>query len=79
MMLGARTAAWSGKALPYLRRVAYLESHGTEWLDTGIIPTKATSCKLDGQFRRAYYAFALAGRNLKRMPSPRAPLRFALG
>ena len=40
------------RPLPYLRRVAYLESHGTEWIDTGIIPTKATSCKLDGQFRR---------------------------
>ena len=52
MMLGARTAAWSGKALPYLRRVAYLESHETEWIDTGIIPTEATSCKLDGQFRK---------------------------
>ena len=52
MMLGARTAVWSGKPLPYLRRVAYLESHGTEFIDTGIIPTKATSCKLDGQFRR---------------------------
>ena len=56
MMLGARTAAWSGKPLPYLRRVAYLESHGTEWIDTGIIPTKATSCKLDAQFRRVNVA-----------------------
>ena len=52
MMLGARTGAWSGKALPYLRRVAYLESHETEWIDTGIIPTQATSCKLDGRFRK---------------------------
>ena len=52
MMLAARTAAWSDKPLPYPRRVAYLESHGTEWIDTGIIPTKATSCKLDGQFRK---------------------------
>lgn len=50
MMLGARTAVWGGKQLPYLRRVAYLESHGREWIDTGIIPTEATSCKLDGQF-----------------------------
>ena len=34
MMLGARTAAWakSGTPLPYLRRVAYLESHGTEFV-----------------------------------------------
>lgn len=36
MELAARTGAWSGKPLPYLRRVAYLESHGTEWIDTGI-------------------------------------------
>ena len=40
------------RTLPYLRRVAYLESHETEWIDTGIIPTEATSCKLDGQFRK---------------------------
>ena len=40
------------RTLPYLRRVAYLESHGKEWIDTGIIPTEATSCKLDGQFRK---------------------------
>ena len=52
MLVAARTGAWSGKKLPYLRRVAYLESHETEWIDTGIIPTKSTSCKLDGQFRR---------------------------
>lgn len=36
MMIGARTAAWSVKKLPYLRRVAYLESHGTEYIDTGL-------------------------------------------
>ena len=53
MLVAARDGAWakSGAPLPYLRRVAYLESHGTEWIDTGIIPTEATSCKLDGQFR----------------------------
>ena len=40
MALAVRTGAWSpsGAPLPYLRRVAYLESHGTEWIDTGIIP-----------------------------------------
>lgn len=37
MMIGARTAAWGGKPLPYLRRVAYLESHGTEFIDTGLV------------------------------------------
>ena len=34
MMLGGRTAAWSGKRLPYLRRVAYLESAGQQYIDT---------------------------------------------
>ena len=47
MMLGARTAAWSGKKLPYLRRVAYLESHGMEWIDTGIIPKIGDSFYID--------------------------------
>ena len=34
MMLGARTAAWGGKALPYDAEVEYLESTGTQWIDT---------------------------------------------
>ena len=34
MMLGARTAAWSGKSLPYDAEVKYLESSGTQWIDT---------------------------------------------
>ena len=37
MMLGARTAAWSGKPLPYDAEVEYLESTGTQWIDTGVI------------------------------------------
>ena len=36
MMLGARTAAWSGKRLPYDAEVEYLESTGTQWIDTGV-------------------------------------------
>ena len=34
MMLGARTAAWSGKPLPYDAEVEYLESTGEQWIDT---------------------------------------------
>ena len=34
MMLGARTAAWGGKALPYDAEVECLESSGTQWIDT---------------------------------------------
>ena len=41
MMLGARTAAWakSGKPLQYDAEVEYLESTGTQWIDTGVTMT----------------------------------------
>lgn len=38
MMLGARTGAWSGKPLPYDAEVEYLESTGTQYIETGVIP-----------------------------------------
>lgn len=37
MILGARTGAWSGKRLPYDAEVEYLESTGTQCVDTGVI------------------------------------------
>ena len=40
MMVGARTAAWSGKALPYYCEVEYLESTGTQYIDTGVKANK---------------------------------------
>ena len=43
MMLGARTGAWSGKALPYLRRVAYLEYDGNQYIDKLVVPTQGYS------------------------------------
>ena len=43
MMVGARTASWSGKALPYLRRVAYLEYDGNQYIDTLVVPTQGYS------------------------------------
>ena len=39
-MLGARTAAWSGKQLPYDAEVEYLESTGTQYISTMLIPTR---------------------------------------
>ena len=39
MMMGARTGAWSGKPLPYDAEVEYLESTGTQWIDTGVTMT----------------------------------------
>ena len=43
MMLGARTAAWSGKPLPYDAEVEYLESTGTQWIDTGFKANTTTT------------------------------------
>ena len=39
MMLGARTGAWAkaGAPLPYDAEVEYLESTGTQWIDTGYV------------------------------------------
>ena len=37
MMLGARTAAWSGKSLPYKRELAYIESDGSQYIKVGSI------------------------------------------
>ena len=39
MMLGARTGAWSGKALPYDAEMEYLESTGRQWIDTAVQPS----------------------------------------
>ena len=36
MMVGARTGAWSGKALPYDAEVEWIESTGSQYIDTGI-------------------------------------------
>ena len=45
MMLGARTAAWSGKPLPYDAEVEWLEEgHPGSYIQTDIPTTKNTSC-----------------------------------
>ena len=49
MMLGARTAAWSGKSLPYDAEVEYLESTGTQWIDTGYTKSQCPYFSLDVQ------------------------------
>ena len=49
MIIGARNGAWSGAPLPYLRRVAYLESHGHQWLDFGIVGNGNMTAEFDAQ------------------------------
>ena len=54
MQEAVRVGAWSGKALPYLRRVAYLESHGTEYIDTGVVPE--IGCEIECEYFYTEYA-----------------------
>ena len=49
MMLGARTAAWSRKPLPYDAEVKYLESTGTQLIDTGYTKSQCPYFSLDVQ------------------------------
>ena len=49
MLVAARTGAWSGKSLPYDAAAEYLESTGTQWIDTGIVPTRTTKSVFDYQ------------------------------
>ena len=65
MMLGARTAAWakSGKRLPYDAEVEYLESTGTQYISTMLIPTRVhVGLKPIGP-ASPYYASAYFGVN----------------
>jgi hypothetical protein len=39
-----------GAKLPYDAEVEYLESTGTQWIDTGITPSSTTRCSLDLMF-----------------------------
>lgn len=52
MLIGMRNAMLAGKRLPYDAEVEYLESTGTQWIDTGIAPTDQTAATLTGQFSR---------------------------
>ena len=42
MIIGARTAAWSGKRLPYDAEVEWIDFNGGAGVDTGIVPTLTT-------------------------------------
>ena len=61
MMLGARTAAWtkSGAPLPYDAEVEYLESTGTQYIDTGVFASLNTSVDIKAQFTELFNVNAL--------------------
>lgn len=39
------------RTLPYLRRVAYLEGHGTEWIDTGVVSADNVGVRCEYAYR----------------------------
>ena len=58
MGLMMRRNLMAGKSLPYLRRVAYLESHGTEWIDTGWIGSKSVDVNFVATMTKMNVAYA---------------------
>ena len=47
MLIARRNAMMAGKRLPYDAEVEYLESTGTQWIDTGVVSTSSTSVRFD--------------------------------
>ena len=47
MLIAARNAMMAGKRLPYDAEVEYLESTGTQWIDTGVMPTNQSKIECD--------------------------------
>lgn len=44
-MLAARNTTLPGNvSLPYKKQVAYIQSSGTQYIDTGVVPTASTNC-----------------------------------
>ena len=67
MMVGARTAAWakSGAPLPYDAEVEYLESTGTQWIDTGkVLSSTGFAYDADILFKRTYNCQVFGGRTV---------------
>ncbi|MBQ5795022.1 MAG: hypothetical protein IIW14_03410 [Kiritimatiellae bacterium] len=50
MLINMRNAMMAGKRLPYDAEVEYLESTGTQWIDTSIVPTLYTKSEVVAKF-----------------------------
>lgn len=50
-MMINRRRAYGGKSLPYDAQVEYLQSSGTQYIDTGILPNNTTKVELKGVFK----------------------------
>lgn len=63
MVLGARTAMWGGKKLPYKKRLEYIESSGTQYIDTGFSPSSSTEINAILAALSGQEAFIFGGRD----------------
>ena len=50
MLINMRNGMMAGKRLPYDAEVEYLESTGTQWIDTGVLPTTDLEFELHVKF-----------------------------
>ena len=56
-MLGARTAAWSGKPLPYDSEIEYLGSTAMQYFNTGVVVTSTTRIRVLASFETTTNGF----------------------
>lgn len=61
MLIGSRSGFMAMKRLPYDKEVAYLESTGTQWIDTGVVPDIDTSIimECDYTYSSTVYLFGV--------------------
>lgn len=64
MLINLRNALMAGKRLPYDAEIEYLESTGTQWIDTGFIPTSGTSVEIGYKTADAQLNTVLFGRRV---------------
>ena len=74
MLIGMRNAMVAGKRLPYDAEVEYLESTGTQWIDTGVNVTTSTGFEITAKFNST--AMGVFGANL---PTSTGSTRFQFG
>ena len=58
MIIGARTGAWSGKTLPYLRRLGYIESTGSQYIVSHVTATNLIRIEADFKFNSTTIQFS---------------------
>jgi hypothetical protein len=69
MLIAARNAAWGGKRKPYDAEVEYLESTGTQWIDTGVMPDYTLTATFDVEVLPTTTLIRFSGSRVRENPS----------